>query len=1019
MDDSQERMSGGMAGEWKMRIALLMAMIAVGLSGFALGKQEGNPPVIADVEPAPATVFLSDLHWDSAGTGWIALADENLPRLDNSFLNTPLAIGGKSYEKGIGTFPLSEIVYTLDGKYSLFEADLGVDESVPSDRGSVTFKLFLDDVLAYDSGVLSSGNAALPLELSVEGIAKMRLVVEDAGDGSSLDYADWGNARLTLASRPGLQPSPELQKLLDGSRLERQQGRNRDWEAVRYQLDQEVGSIYRALGESMPVGPAATASFDPDRQVIVLANNKVGITLGYGGERHGLLSVLDLDTRLLVSGGTTPSLRIADSSAFVLSSQTEPVAGGYRFKWVESPGLGTGLEISADYQVRDAGLIITPRITLYDSSSYFTYQLELREANPNVAVRSFSFFDPTAGGFFAIGEDSVYLTDYSLMRRAEIRDDSILHKEMVGLGKPVVLYNRALSRGVVMAVIDEVSDPAHFSVCLDPGRVTARLGFEHQVPDDVRATTIQTSPRLFFQVAPGPRLGQVTTQFRKVMSDLYPQPKIPDWVKYQWGSWYAFYMGYDEEMIREQIDYISANLSDLGPWSILLDAGWYVAEGRPGSGWEVDMEKFPDGLRPIVDYAHSKNIKVVLYFSAPYLDDREREGNWLGLSGFIEEHPDWVIPLQSDSSGASYVYDFTNPELVQYMRQLISDFFLVYDVDGIKIDGLGQAEGEQLAVEERDVFGDVNKIRMFTMDIYRLIHEEAMKAKKDVYIESGWSIPSYATQFAHTFRYGDEFPSFENRYPAGGLLEHIDYAALQKSVLGQRANMGMVWGGPEAQPMIRKWFEAALAMGNQMTISTDLTHLSSRDLSALRSVLVHYNAFQGDTRVLGVPFVQSFASTVDGITYLGAVNRARQQREQSFRLSDYGLDPSKEYLLYDVDGNRYSKVRDNFSVNMGASSFRLFMLRDTPGLVSTNSSYVAESGLGLLRLSLDGPDELPGFVQLYVPNPTSVWLDGKELARSNRLAVGNSYLYEPSTGILRVRYNHRRPHTLEVRYLPW
>ncbi len=1000
-----------------MRIALLVVLLATGLSGFALGKQDVRPfHIFVEPGPAPAMVFLSDLHWDSASTGWVALGDENLPRLDNSFVNTPLAIGGESYEKGIGTFPLSEITYSLDGKYSLFEADLGVDEAVPSGRGSVIFKVFLDDVLVYDSGILHSGSAPVPMRLSVEGISRMRLVVEDSGDGSSLDYADWGNARLTLASKPGLQPPAGLRELLDSSMVQRMEGRNSDWAVVRHQLDQEMGSILRASGGGMPIGSPARAAFDPERKVIVLANDKTGITLGYGGERHGLLSVVDIDAGMLVAGGTTASLGVANRGTVVLSKQTEPVAGGYSFRRIESPGLGTGLEVSADYQVPETGLVITPRIALYDSGSYFTYQLELREASPEVAVRTFSFFDPTAGGYFAIGEDSVYLTDYSLMRRAEIRDDAIHHQEMVGLGKPVVIYNRALSRGLVMAVIDEVSDPAHFSVRLDPGRVAAQLGFQHQVPEDVRATTIQTSPRLFFQVAPGPRLGQVTTQFRKVMSDLYPQPKIPDWVKYQWGSWYAFYMNYDEATIQQQIDYIAENLSDLGPWSILLDAGWYVAEGRPGSSWEVDTDKFPGGLRPIVDYAHSKNIKVVLYFSAPYLDDREREGNWLGLRGFIEEHPDWVIPLQSDSSGASYVYDFTNPELVQYMRRLISDFFLVYDVDGIKIDGLGQAEGEQLAVEERDVFGDVNKIRMFTMDIYRLVYEEATKAKKDVYIESGWSIPNYATQFAHTFRYGDEFPAMENRYPAGGLLEHIDYAALQKAVLGQRPNMGMAWGGPEAQPMIRQWFEAALAMGAQMTISTDLTHLSARDLSALRSVLVHYNAFQGDTRIQGVPFVQSFANTVDGMTYLGAVNRGREPKAMTFRLSDYGLDPNRQYLLYDVAGNKYSSVRGSFTVNMSGSSFRLFMLRDTPGLVMTNSSYQVASGLGSLRLSLDGPSTIAGFAQIFVPNPISVRLDGKELEKSSRLTLGTSYQYEPSTGILRVRYSHRRPHTLEVRY---
>ncbi|MHB8993454.1 MAG: alpha-galactosidase, partial [Chloroflexota bacterium] len=607
-------------------------------------------------------------------------------------------------------------------------------------------------------------------------------------------------------------------------------------------------------------------------------------------------------------------------------------------------------------------------------------------------------------------------TDYSLMRRVDVRDDSILRRELVGLGKPLLLYSRALSRGILMSVIDEVPDPAQFSLRLETGHVSGSMGFAYPVPDDVRATRIQISPRLFFQVTPGGGLQMATSQYRQVMAALYPQPPLPDWVKYQWGSWYAFNMGYDEETLRGQIDYIAENLADLGPWSVLLDAGWYVAEGRPGSSWVVDEEKFPNGLRALVDYAHSSGVKVVLYFSAPYLDDREREGNWLGLRGFIEQHPDWLIPLQSDSEGASYVYDFTNPELVAYMRALISDFFQLYDVDGIKIDGLGQAEGEQLVAGERDTFGDVNKIRMFTMDLYRLIYEEAGRAGKDVYIESGWAIPNFATQYAHTFRYGDEFPDFENRYPAGGLLEHIDYATLQKAALGQRPNMGMVWGGPESQRMIRQWFEAALAMGTQMTLSSDLTRLSLRDLSALRAVLVHYNAFQGETRFVGMPFAQSFATSSDGITYLGALNRSRETKNVALRLADYGLDGQREYLMYDVSSARYSKVRGSFSTQMAGSSFRLFLLRDAPGMVWTNSSFKAESRPGSLRVEVSGPESLSGFSQIHVPLPSRVRLDGRELALSPDLRPGSNYWYDKDTGVLRLRYRHQRPHVIEVQY---
>lgn len=997
------------------RTPLVLVVLASVVVGLAVSRQGFQMETTAEA-PAGPTIFLSDLQWEWATTGWVALADDHLPKLDSSFLNGPITIGEECYDKGIGTFPLSEIVYSLDGRYSLFQAEVGVDASVPEGRGSVVFKLFLDDVLVYDSGVLMSGMAAREVEISVAGVSRMRLVVEDSGDGSSMDYADWGNARLTLAAQESAQGSNPLLKMLEAARAERQVGRDLERATVMQQSAEEVEALNRAFQGGPNSEDLATAAFDADRQMIVLANDKLGLALGYGGDRHGRLSVVDLETRRVVAYDTAPSLVTDDGRTTILPQNTVAREGGYRFRPVEDPVLGAGMEVIADYDVPDAGQVVSAKLTLFDGASHFTYQLELRESEPTIAVRRFSYFDPEAGGYLLVGDDALYLTDYSLIRRGEVRDDSILRRELVGLGKPLLLYCRSLSRGILMSIIDQVPDPAHFSLRLETGHVAGSLGFAHPVPDDVRVTRVQTSPRLFFQVTPGGGVQRATSLYREVMAKLYPQPPLPGWVKYQWGTWYAFNMGYDEEILKGQIDYIAENLADLGPWSVLLDAGWYVAEGRPDSSWVADEEKFPNGLRALVDYAHARGVKVILYFSAPYLDDRAREGNWLGLRGFIEEHPDWLIPLEAGSEGASYVYDFTNPDLVEYVRKLISDFFILHDVDGIKIDGLGQAEGEQLTVEERDSFGDVNKIRMFTMDIYRLIYEEAVASGKEVYIESGWAIPNFATQYAHTFRYGDEFPSFENRYPAGGLLEHIDYATLQKGALGQRPNMGMVWGGPESQRAIRQWFEAALAMGAQMTLSTDLTRMSPRDLSALRAVLVHYNAFQGETRFVGIPFAQSFATTSNGTTYLGALNRGREPRSVTLRLADHGLDAQREYLMYDVSSGRHTKVRGSFSIQMEGSSFRLFLLRDTPGMIWTNSSFTTESGPQSLRIRVSGPGSLMGFAQILVPPPSKVLLDGVELSSSADLKPSDRYWYDGDTGVLRLRYDHRRQHLIEVEY---
>jgi alpha-galactosidase len=68
-----------------------------------------------------------------------------------------------------------------------------------------------------------------------------------------------------------------------------------------------------------------------------------------------------------------------------------------------------------------------------------------------------------------------------------------------------------------------------------------------------------------------------------------------------------------------------------------MDAGWYVHHGggwpRVGT-WEVDTARFPKGLRPISDYAHSKGLKILVWFEP----ERVAAGTWLA-----ENHPEWVL----------------------------------------------------------------------------------------------------------------------------------------------------------------------------------------------------------------------------------------------------------------------------------------------------------------------------------------------------------------------------------------
>jgi alpha-galactosidase len=66
-----------------------------------------------------------------------------------------------------------------------------------------------------------------------------------------------------------------------------------------------------------------------------------------------------------------------------------------------------------------------------------------------------------------------------------------------------------------------------------------------------------------------------------------------------------------------------------------MDAGWYYNKsGWPHTGtWEVDVNRFPGGLRPISDHAHAKNVDIIVWFEP----ERVAADTWL-----TENHPEWI-----------------------------------------------------------------------------------------------------------------------------------------------------------------------------------------------------------------------------------------------------------------------------------------------------------------------------------------------------------------------------------------
>lgn len=100
------------------------------------------------------------------------------------------------------------------------------------------------------------------------------------------------------------------------------------------------------------------------------------------------------------------------------------------------------------------------------------------------------------------------------------------------------------------------------------------------------------------------------------------------------SHWYHEMIQADEASQMMFIDRYLDEKLPLDYWWI--DAGWYENLGDwPSTGtWEVDTERFPQGLRAITDYGRVRGVKSIVWHEP----ERVHPGTWL-----YENHPEWLL----------------------------------------------------------------------------------------------------------------------------------------------------------------------------------------------------------------------------------------------------------------------------------------------------------------------------------------------------------------------------------------
>ncbi len=230
----------------------------------------------------------------------------------------------------------------------------------------------------------------------------------------------------------------------------------------------------------------------------------------------------------------------------------------------------------------------------------------------------------------------------------------------------------------------------YFNINVENEGLIAVLGWPGQwsanfIRDDQNTLTLQAGQELtHFKLLPGEEVRSplVVLQFRNQGDWMDGQNKWRRWMKaYSMpkpggklqppmllASSSRAYIEMHGANTENQIMFIQRYLDEdmkLDYW--WMDAGWYECGDPPSwpvvGTWEVDRKRFPQGFKPISDFAHKNGVKILVWFEP----SRVHAGTWIA-----EKHPEWVY---GGAGGGLLRLD--NPEamdwLVNHIDKLIED----------------------------------------------------------------------------------------------------------------------------------------------------------------------------------------------------------------------------------------------------------------------------------------------------------------------------------------------------------
>jgi alpha-galactosidase len=360
---------------------------------------------------------------------------------------------------------------------------------------------------------------------------------------------------------------------------------------------------------------------------------------------------------------------------------------------------------------------------------------------------------------------------------------------------------------------------------------------------------------------------------------------------------------------------LAEKAASIGVDRFVMDDGWFGQRKDDHAGlgdWYVNSEKFPHGLKPLIDKVHSLHMDFGLWVEPEMVNPN---------SDLYRKHPDWVLNFPGrprSESRNQLILNLARPDVRDYVEGFLDKILTENDIVFLKWDynrNWSEPGWDQVPVDEQKrVFVE------FVRNLYSILADLRKKHPK-VEIES--CSGGGGRLDLGILRYTDEVWTSDNTDPFDRLSMQDGFSyAYTPQVMMAWVTDSPHWLNNNRTTTLA--YRMLSSMQGSLGIGANLDHWTAEDFGTAKRLIAAYHSVQktivrGDLYRLISPRENSEFSATQTVSpdknqsVVFAFANATQKRRGFPLLQLQGLDPAAEYKLSWIEGKAAPGTPENAS----------------------------------------------------------------------------------------------------------